>query len=97
MVSLAITIEVMKILSAAELDGVMCWLFSPPYPWCSPSQALLSFPAAGSVIFAVEPRLAERVDVSTLMVRWSWAACPLRVDTVERVARDYRQIMIPFR
>ncbi len=43
MVSLAITIEVMKILSAAELDGVMCWLFSPPYPWFSPSQALCHF------------------------------------------------------
>ena len=72
-VRLAITIEVMKVLSDAKLDGVMRWLSSPPYPWCSPSQALLSFPAAGSVTFAVEPRLAERVDVPTLKLRWSWA------------------------
>lgn len=43
-VRLVITIEVMKVLSGAELDGVMCWLSSLPYPWCSPSQALLSFP-----------------------------------------------------
>ncbi|MBR1031382.1 hypothetical protein [Bradyrhizobium liaoningense] len=43
-VRLVITIEVMKVLSGAELDGVMRWLSSLPYPWCSPSQALLSFP-----------------------------------------------------
>jgi hypothetical protein len=34
-VRLAITIEVMKVLSDAKLDGVMRWLSSPPYPWCS--------------------------------------------------------------
>jgi len=44
-VRLAITIEITKILPGAELDEVMPWLSSLPYPWCSPSQALLSFPA----------------------------------------------------
>ncbi|MGY8662517.1 hypothetical protein Q3C01_09130 [Bradyrhizobium sp. UFLA05-109] len=44
-VRLVITIEVMKILSGTQLDGVMRWLSSLPYPWCSPAQALMSFPA----------------------------------------------------
>ena len=37
-------IDVMKVLSGTELDAVMCWLSSLPYPWCSPSQVLKSFP-----------------------------------------------------
>ncbi len=42
---LVINIDVMKVLSGTELDAVMCWLSSLPYPWCSSSQALESFPA----------------------------------------------------
>lgn len=42
---LVITIEVMNVLSGTQLDGVMRWLSSLPYPWCSPAQALKSFPA----------------------------------------------------
>jgi len=41
---LVINIDVMKVLSGTELDAVMSWLSSLPYPWCSPSQALSSFP-----------------------------------------------------
>ena len=41
---LVINIDVMKVLSGTELDAVMCWLSSLPYPWCSPSQVLKSFP-----------------------------------------------------
>ena len=41
---LVINIDVMKVLSATELDSMMRWLSSLPYPWCSPSQALKSFP-----------------------------------------------------
>ncbi|WP_027554366.1 hypothetical protein [Bradyrhizobium sp. Cp5.3] len=57
-VRLVITIEVMKILSGAELDGVMRWLSSLPYPWCSPAQALMSFPALQD-LSAVEAYLKQ--------------------------------------
>jgi hypothetical protein len=42
---LVINIDVMKILSGSDLDAVMAWLSSLPYPWCSPSLALTAFPA----------------------------------------------------
>jgi hypothetical protein len=44
-VKLLITIEVMNVLPSTELESVMHWLSSLPYPWCSPDQALKSFPA----------------------------------------------------
>jgi hypothetical protein len=42
---LIINIDVMKVLSSSDLDAVMAWLSSLPYPWCSPSEALKGFPA----------------------------------------------------
>jgi len=41
---LVINIDIMKVFSGTQLDAVMCWLSSLPYPWCSPNQALESFP-----------------------------------------------------
>jgi hypothetical protein len=41
---LVINIDVMKVLAGTELNAVMSWLSSLPYPWCSPGRALLSFP-----------------------------------------------------
>jgi hypothetical protein len=43
---LVINIDVMKVLSGSDLDAVMAWLSSLPYPWCSSSQALKAFPAS---------------------------------------------------
>jgi len=42
---LVITIDVMKILPAAELAASMNWLSSLPYPWCSSGAALRDVPA----------------------------------------------------
>jgi hypothetical protein len=42
---LVITIDVMKILPAAELAASMNWLSSLPYPWCSSDAALGGMPA----------------------------------------------------
>jgi len=44
-VKLIITIEVMNVLPGTALNGVMRWLSSLPYPWCSATEALKSFPA----------------------------------------------------
>jgi hypothetical protein len=41
---LVINIDIMKVLAGAELNAVMGWLSSLPYPWCSPGRALMSFP-----------------------------------------------------
>jgi len=41
---LAITIDLMNVLSPTELLASMSWLSSLPYPWCSPDQALNGMP-----------------------------------------------------
>ena len=46
---LVINIDSMKVLSSNELDAVMDWLSSLPYPWCSPTQALKSFPTSSDL------------------------------------------------
>jgi hypothetical protein len=38
--SLVITIETMQSLPSRDLDGVMAWISSLPYPWCAPTLAL---------------------------------------------------------
>ncbi|MBR1277971.1 hypothetical protein JQ624_25150 [Bradyrhizobium sp. AUGA SZCCT0283] len=41
---LAIAIDCMTVLPAAELSASMIWLSSLPYPWCSPDQAIDGMP-----------------------------------------------------
>jgi hypothetical protein len=41
---LIITIDVMQIFSASNLDAIMSWLAGLPYPWCTPDEALRSVP-----------------------------------------------------
>jgi hypothetical protein len=55
---LVINIDVMKVLSRSQLNAVMCWLSSLPYPWCSPSQALKSFPVSDE-LSAIEAHLRQ--------------------------------------
>ncbi len=43
---LCITIDRMHALPAPDLDPVMAWLSSLPYPWCPPRQAAATAPAA---------------------------------------------------
>lgn len=50
---LTITIEVMQVLSSANLQPIMAWLTKLPYPWCSASSALASAPS----IAGLEPVL----------------------------------------
>ncbi|MDI7861341.1 hypothetical protein MRS76_05180 [Rhizobiaceae bacterium n13] len=42
---LIITIDVMQVVPGEELDRIMNWIASLPYPWCSPSEALEDMPA----------------------------------------------------
>lgn len=41
---LIITIDVMQMLPATELDTIMNWITSLPYPWCSADEALAAMP-----------------------------------------------------
>jgi hypothetical protein len=41
---LVVTIDVMKILPAADLTASMNWLSSLPYPWCAPAEAIRDMP-----------------------------------------------------
>jgi len=41
---LIITIDVMQILSANNLDRIMGWITNLPYPWCEPEIAVRSMP-----------------------------------------------------
>ena len=40
-----ITIDVMQVIPAAQLEPIMGWLSGLPYPWCSAAKALESLPA----------------------------------------------------
>jgi hypothetical protein len=42
---LIITIDVMQIFPSQELDRIMGWITSLPYPWCTPVEALSSMPS----------------------------------------------------
>lgn len=41
---LVITIDVMQVLPAKELDRVMGWASALPYPWCRPDEVVASMP-----------------------------------------------------
>jgi hypothetical protein len=41
---LIITIDVMQIFPPQELDRIMVWITSLPYPWCTPDMSLDSMP-----------------------------------------------------
>ena len=41
---LIITIDVMQIFPANELDRIMSWITSLPYPWCRPDEAARDMP-----------------------------------------------------
>lgn len=41
---LIITIDVMQIFPAIELDAIMSWLSKLPYPWCPPDEAVGGMP-----------------------------------------------------
>ena len=41
---LAVVIDLMKVLPAAELSASISWLSGLPYPWCRPDQALGGIP-----------------------------------------------------
>jgi len=41
---LAITIDVMCVFPGTELDCLMTWLSSLPYPWCTPLEAVSTLP-----------------------------------------------------
>ena len=41
---LVITIDVMKVLPAKELDAIMGWASALPYPWCRPDEVLAGMP-----------------------------------------------------
>ncbi len=41
---LTITIDVMQVFPATELDRLMSWIASLPYPWCRPDEALRDMP-----------------------------------------------------
>jgi hypothetical protein len=43
---LVIAIDVMKVLAAVELAACMDWLSGPPYPWCTPDDAVRTMPAS---------------------------------------------------
>lgn len=42
---LIITIDVMEVLPASELDNIMGWITSLPYPWCTPDEVLRDMPS----------------------------------------------------
>lgn len=42
---LVITIDVMHVLPAAELDRIIGWVASLPYPWCRPDEVMATMPA----------------------------------------------------
>lgn len=42
---LTITIDVMQILPAAELDRIIGWVAGLPYPWCRPNEVMATMPA----------------------------------------------------
>ena len=41
---LLITIDVMQIFPASDLDPIMNWLTGLPYPWCTPDEAIRNMP-----------------------------------------------------
>jgi hypothetical protein len=41
---LIITIDVMQVFPASELDRIMSWITSLPYPWCEPDEAVRDMP-----------------------------------------------------
>jgi hypothetical protein len=42
---LIITIDVMQVLPADRLDGIMSWISSLPYPWCSQDELVENMPS----------------------------------------------------
>lgn len=42
---LVITIDVMQVLPAAELDRIIGWVAGLPYPWCRPDEVIATMPA----------------------------------------------------
>ncbi|MBN9535542.1 MAG: hypothetical protein BGN99_32625 [Alphaproteobacteria bacterium 65-37] len=42
---LVITIDVMQVLPAAELERVIGWVAGLPYPWCRPDEVIATMPA----------------------------------------------------
>ena len=42
---LVITIDVMQVQPAAELDRIIGWVASLPYPWCRPDEVVATMPA----------------------------------------------------
>jgi hypothetical protein len=67
---LIITIDVMQILPETNLDIIMGWLTTLPYPWCSAPEAIESMPALKALapvrqyLTNVRPLPTERVDGS---------------------------------
>jgi hypothetical protein len=41
---LVITIDVMEVLPANELDSIMGWIAALPYPWCRPDEVVKAMP-----------------------------------------------------
>ena len=41
---LTITIDVMQVFPASELDRIMDWIIGLPYPWCTPGEAMRDMP-----------------------------------------------------
>jgi len=46
---LTITIDLMQILPTEELDRIMNWITSLPYPWCGPEEAVINMPVIDSL------------------------------------------------
>jgi hypothetical protein len=46
---LKITIEIMQVLSPAELRPVMNWLSALPYPWCASDEVIMDMPAVAEL------------------------------------------------
>ena len=63
---LIITIDVMQVFPADELDRIMSWITSLPYPWCEPSEAVKGMPRMDGLapieryLKQVRPILSER-------------------------------------
>ena len=61
---LVITIDLMKMFPATELDAIMGWLTGLPYPWCTPADALEAMPPIPELM-AVETYLRQVRPIAT--------------------------------
>ena len=73
---LIITIDEMQILPADELDRIMGWIASLPYPWCKPDQAMRKMPGIHGL--APIERYLREVAKPSAAVNWHRGATAMR-------------------